>query len=384
VLLFVPGFLGYSKFGPLMVKLGRFSQGIQGGMSCSLIPVYLSEIAPTTLKGQTGVIHNLFLTMGLLCAQFFGFEEIIGTSSHWNYLLSIPFIPAVIGGILLLFVEETPKFLLFEKSDENSAINALQKLRNTENVSTELTKMYVEGSEMSDQKNISIIELLRSKELRWPLISGVILQFAQQFCGINAIFFYLRTIIEKTEISSDTTYIQIAVLLTGLTNVFCTFICFSLVDKIGRKPLLVTSMGVMIVDLCLLIVFIQLSEYQMCANIALFCIIIFIISYAVGLGPIPFIFVAEAFKQNARSSAMSLCVFTNWYSNLFLVLFFPLLIELMKGYVFGIFVLVVMAALLYIIKIVPETKGRSCDETHNYFNKQNQLDMCQLKNDIHA
>lgn len=66
-------------------------------------------------------------------------------------------------------------------------IKALQKLRNTENVSTELTKMYVEGSEMSDQKNISIIELLRSKELRWPLISGVILQFAQQFCGINAV-----------------------------------------------------------------------------------------------------------------------------------------------------------------------------------------------------
>lgn len=110
-----------TKLGPILLKLGRFLQGIQGGLSCSLIPTYLSEIAPSKLRGQTGVIHNFFLTLGLLTAQFLGFEGLLGNCDNWYILLALPMIPAVIGVVLLQFFEESPKYLYYEKNDEEAA-----------------------------------------------------------------------------------------------------------------------------------------------------------------------------------------------------------------------------------------------------------------------
>jgi len=368
ILLFLPPFLQMSKAGPILVKLGRFFQGIQGGMSCSLVPIYLSEIAPTQLRGQTGIIHNLFLTLGLFIAQFLGFKELLGTSSLWNILLSLPIVPAVLGGILLIFFfDETPKFLLFEKNDETRAIKSLQKLRNSDNVSTELRSLYVEGSEMSSQRTLGIFELIKTKELRWPLMTGILLQFAQQFCGINVIFFYSSQIMLHAGISEDH-LIQIGVLLTGLTNVLCTLICVLLVDRFGRKPLLVWSMSIIVLDLALIITFMKFKETRVCAILALVCIIVFIVCYAVGLGPIPFIFIAEAFKQNSRSSAMSICVFVNWFSNLLLVLFFPIVLETMEGLVFLVFIVVILMTVSIIFKKMPETKNRSAEDITNEFN----------------
>lgn len=381
IFIFIPPYLHMSKFGPILLKLGRFFQGIQGGMSCNLIPTYLSEIAPSSLRGETGVIHNLFLTLGLLCTQFLGFDAVLGTSERWHFLLAFPFLPAVIGGILLFFFfDDTPKYLLFERSDEPAAIKSLQKLRNTDNVSSELTKMYVEGSEMSSMKSKGIFEVIKSKELRWPLLSGIILQFAQQFCGLNAIFFYSRLIMEKTGIDGD--FIQIGVLLTGLTNVLFTLLCVKLVDRLGRKPLLLVTMITMTIDLIFLTIFLQFTENKICAGMALACIIIFIICFAGGLGPIPFIFVAESFKQNSRSSAMSICVFSNWFSNLFLTLLFPILIEVLAGYVFVISTVLVGLVTLYVAKWIPETKGRSADEIHKIFNKNRNIESYELKNEI--
>lgn len=384
IMLFSQTFLDdYSKLGPVLVKLGRFFQGVQGGMSCSIVPTFLSEIAPSSLRGQIGVIHNLFLTLGLLTSQFLGFESILGNHYGWIFLLSMPIFPAIIGVFLLyFFFDDSPKYLLFERSEEGLAIKALRKLRNTENVSSELHKLYVEGSEMLSHANMSVMSVLKAPELRFAIASGILLQIAQQFCGINAIFFYSRRIFETAGISED--YIQLAVILTGIVNVFCTFICVQLVDRIGRKPLLIGSMSIMFIDLILLVVCILNSDIQACNIMAVICILFFIISYAVGLGPIPFIYVAESFKQNSRSSAMSICVFCNWFSNLILVLMFPILIDIIGGYVFIIFSCVILVTTLYMIIWLPETKGRSAEEIQNIFNKKRSSKLHQLNPEITA
>lgn len=381
VLLFMPELLPHlSKVGPVLVKLGRFFQGIQGGMTCSIIPTYLSEIAPSDLRGQTVIIHNLFLTLGVVTAQFLGFDFLLGQYSNWTYLLSFPILPAILGGVLLLvFFDESPKFLLFERSDEGSAIRALQKLRDTVNVSNELTKMYVEGAEMSSERNMSITDVLIAPELRRPLITGILLQFAQQFCGMNAVFFYSRSIMERAGVNPD--YVQTGVLLTGLANALCTFCCMKLVDRLGRKPLLLGSMSLMALDLTFLTIFLRFSSYNICAVLALVCLVGFIITFAIGLGPIPFIFITETFKHNSRSSAMSICVFFNWFFNLFLILMFPLVLHLLSGYIFIIFIVTIVAVSGYVQKFMPETKGRSADEIQNIFNKKNKLDsQYELKN----
>jgi len=381
IIIFIPPYMNMSMFGPILLKLGRFLQGIQGGMSCNLIPTYLSEIAPSSLRGETGVIHNVFLSLGLLCTLFLGFDPVLGFSERWHFILAVPFLPAVIGGVLLFaFCEETPKFLLFEKSDEPAAIKSLQKLRNSDNVSAELTKMYVEGSEMNSLKAMSILEVLKSKELRWPLFSGMLLQFAQQFCGLNAIYFYSISIMEKAGID----FIENGVLLTGLNNVLFTLICVKLVDRLGRKPLLLSTMTIMVIDLIMLTIFLQFSENKICNGFSLACIIIFIQCFAAGLGPIPIIFVAESFKQNSRSSAMSICVFCNWFSNLFLVLLFPILIELLAGYVFVICTVVIALVTIFVATKIPETKGRSADEIQKIFNKNRNIESYELRNEINA
>lgn len=347
---------------PTCVIVSRFFFGIQGGMSCGLIPTYLSEISPAALRGATGVIHQLCLTIGILVAQTLGFRQILGVESYWHFLLGIPIIPAILGGVcLLLFFTESPRALLINKRDENAARKALYKLRNTKNITNEIEQMNHESREATSDEAISIFQLLRTSELRWPLITGLVLQLTQQLCGINAIFFYSEGIFRRAAIKGDE--IQYAVFATGLINVILTIVCVPLIDRLGRKPLLVYPMILIIIDFILLTIFmIFQSESLIFSYLSIVCIIVFIMCFAIGLGPIPFLYVAECFRQDARSAALAICMFTNWVANLILTLAFPSLAELLTNYVFLVFTAIVAIALVVIIKKVPETKGRNTEE----------------------
>ena len=159
-------------------------------MSCGLIPTYLSEISPAGLRGATGVIHQLFVTIGILVSQTLGFRQLLGVASSWHFLLAIPLIPGVLGSlVLLLFFSETPRALLINNKDEDSARQALRRLRNSNDVEHEIDEMNQEARESSKANNetISMKELFTLKELRWPLITGLVLQLTQQLCGINAV-----------------------------------------------------------------------------------------------------------------------------------------------------------------------------------------------------
>ena len=236
---------------PECMIVSRFIYGIQGGMSCGLIPTYLSEISPAKLRGATGVVHQLCLTIGILVAQTLGFRQLMGTHELWHFLLALPLVPCLLGTVsLLLFFPESPKALLINNRDENAAREALRRLRNTNNVGAEIDEMNNEAKESKSDESVSIGELLTSAELRWPLITGLILQLTQQLCGINAVFFYSEGIFRRASIADD--QIQYAVFLTGFINVICTIICVPLIDRLGRKPLLVFPMIIIILDFILL------------------------------------------------------------------------------------------------------------------------------------
>ncbi|CAF0876174.1 unnamed protein product [Brachionus calyciflorus] len=377
-------FVSYYVKSPICLIISRLLFGIQGGMSCSLIPTYLSEISPAALRGQTGVAHQLCLTFGILIAQILGFRQILGNIEKWNYLLAFPIVPAVVGSLaLLIFFPETPKALLITKDDKESARKALQLLRNRINVNSDLDEIENESkSSNQSQDSVSFGKLLTSSKLRWPLITSLVLQMAQQLCGINAIFFYSESIFKNSGI--DANFIQYAVLATGLVNFIATIVCTQLIDRLGRKPLLVFPMIVIIVNFILLTTFlkfqspdevlipflnIKLENGRIFSYLSIVCIAIFIVCFAIGLGPIPFIYVTEVFRQNARGSALALCMLTNWLANLFLTLFFPILAQILKHYVFIIFAVIVFFSVVIIIVKVPETKGRSTEEIINKLNK---------------
>lgn len=196
----------------------------------------------------------------------------------------------------------------------------------------------------------------------------MVLQLAQQFCGINAVFFYSEGIFKNAGISGD--HLQYAVLSTGVVNVIMTIACLPLIDRLGRKPLLVYPMILIVIDFVALTFFFifKQSNVTLFSNLSIACIVLFIMCFAVGLGPIPFVYVAECFRQEARSAALSICMFANWTANLILTLTFNYLAAILKDYVFLVFVVIVIIALVVIVLKVPETKGRSTEEIISEFN----------------
>lgn len=350
---------------PVLIMVSRFFYGIQGGMTCSLTPTYLSEISPSELRGSTGVIPQLFITLGILMGQILGFKEIFGNENLWNFLLAFPVLTTVLAAAVFFFCPDSPKELLMnEKVEEARA--ALGKLRNQENVQSEVKAIQLELASSTSNDSMSLIQLLKSSELRWPLITALVIQITQQLSGVNAIFFYSSSIFKTANIPDA--YIQYAILSTGVINVLTTIACVPLIDKLGRKPLLVYPMAGMLVVFTLITIFLNLDG-QIFAYLSIVCIIIFIVLFAVGLGPIPFIYVAECFRQNSRSAAMAICILTNWSASLLLTLAFPFVQSALKEYVFCVFLVIVLCSLVFTIFKVPETKGKSADQIIKSFSK---------------
>ena len=174
---------------PICVLVSRFFYGIQGGMACSFVPTYLSEIAPSDLRGRVGVFHQLFLTLGILVAQIFGLRQILGGQYLWNILLAFPILPSLISGfVLLVFFKETPKVLLIKHDNIGAARKVLQLLRNDKNVQADLNEIHSEKNMGLGSKNlIKLKDIFTLYELRWPLVTSLLLQLVQQFSGINAV-----------------------------------------------------------------------------------------------------------------------------------------------------------------------------------------------------
>lgn len=167
--------------------------------------------------------------------------------------------PGVLSSlILLLFFPETPRALLLNNHDEPNARIVLRSLRGTvdqSSVEDEIEEMKREARESKSSEAISLKDLFTLKELRWPLITGIVLQLTQQLCGINAVFFYSESIFKNAGVISE--HIQYAIFLTGAVNVLMTIVCVPLIDRLGRKPLLVYPMLMIIVDFIALTVFLN-------------------------------------------------------------------------------------------------------------------------------
>ena len=197
--------------------------------------------------------------------------------------------------------------------------------------------------------NLSICNLLCTRELRWPLITSIVLQCAQHLCGIHAVIFFLPRIFYNMH----TLYPWHAIVAIQLIYVLATIECIRLIDLLGRKPLIVCSMAVMITDLIVIFVCLKLSDKLVASELSIACIVIFIACFAFGLGPIPFIYTAECFKQNERRSAVALCTFANWSSSTVLTIGYIFLIFLTDHYVFLVIMCFLLLGLvLFVYKVI--------------------------------
>lgn len=174
------------------------------GLNTSLVPMYISEIAPLNLRGGLGTVNQLAVTIGLLLSQVLGIEQILGTNDGWPVLLGLAICPAILQLLLLPICPESPRYLLITKQWEEEARRALRRLRASNFVEEDIEEMRAEERAQQSESHISTMELICSPTLRAPLIIGIVMQLSQQLSGINAVFYYSTSLFTKlTDLSEE-------------------------------------------------------------------------------------------------------------------------------------------------------------------------------------
>uniref|UniRef100_A0A182MAV1 Major facilitator superfamily (MFS) profile domain-containing protein n=1 Tax=Anopheles culicifacies TaxID=139723 RepID=A0A182MAV1_9DIPT len=215
------------------------------GLNTSLVPMYISEIAPLNLRGGLGTVNQLAVTVGLLLSQVLGIEQILGTNDGWPVLLGLAICPAVLQLLLLPICPESPRYLLITKQWEEEARKALRRLRASNQVEEDIEEMRAEERAQQSESSISTIELICSPTLRAPLIIGIVMQLSQQFSGINAVFYYSTSLFMSSGLTEESA--KFATIGIGAIMVVMTLVSIPLMDRTGRRTLHLYGLGGMFI-----------------------------------------------------------------------------------------------------------------------------------------
>ncbi|KAF6730238.1 Solute carrier family 2, facilitated glucose transporter member 1 [Oryzias melastigma] len=228
-------FMGFSKLAASfeMLIVGRFIVGIYSGLSTGFVPMYVEEISPTSLRGALGTLHQLGVVIGILVAQIFGLESIMGNASLWPLLLGFTLVPAILQCALLPFCPESPRYLLINCNEESKACSVLMKLRGADEVNEDIREMREESQKMMREKKVTMAELFRSPVYRQPMMVAIMLQLSQQLSGINAVFYYSTGIFERAGVAQPV----YATIGAGVVNTAFTVVSLFVVERMGRRPL---------------------------------------------------------------------------------------------------------------------------------------------------
>ncbi|KPJ05347.1 Solute carrier family 2, facilitated glucose transporter member 3 [Papilio xuthus] len=311
-----------------LLIIGRLLIGINSGLNAGLAPLYLAEISPVSMRGSIGTVYQLVITITILLSQVLGLKGVLGTEWGWPWLLAVTVIPAAIQCATLPLCPESPKYLLLNKGQELHAQRALNWLRGDVAVHGEMEEMHQEAEKNKVSKKVTFRELISNKQLRQPLTIAIVVMIAQQFSGINAVIFFSTDIFEKAKLNEMQS--QYATLGMGAMNVVMTVISLVLVEVAGRKTLLMTGFSGMIictVGLCIASLY---TDHMWVSYLCIALVILFVVTFAMGPGSIPWFLVTELFNQSARPAASSVAVTVNWTANFIVGLsFLPLSVSIL-------------------------------------------------------
>ncbi|XP_004086422.1 solute carrier family 2, facilitated glucose transporter member 1-like [Oryzias latipes] len=354
-------FMGFSKLAASfeMLIVGRFIVGLHSGLSTGFVPMYVEEISPTSLRGAMGTLHQLGVVIGILVAQIFGLESIMGNASLWPLLLGFTLVPAILQCVLLPFCPESPRYLLINRNEESKACSVLMKLRGTDEVSEDIQEMREESQKMMREKKVTIAELFRSPVYRQPMIVAIMLQLSQQLSGINAVFYYSTGIFERAGVAQPV----YATIGAGVVNTAFTVVSLFVVERTGRRPLhLIGLMGMAVSAVFLTVAMALQDQLRWMSYVSIVAIFSFVAFFEIGPGPIPWFIVAELFSQGPRPAAIAVAGLSNWSANFLVGLCFQYVEQLCGPYVFIIFTVLLLGFFVFTYFKVPETKGRTFDE----------------------
>jgi sugar porter (SP) family MFS transporter len=416
-----PGFTSFLLF--------RMLGGLGVGASLIVAPMYIAEIAPASKRGRLVSFNQLNIVLGITIAFFTNYYILSladSTSSwvstyglvahNWRWMLGIEALPAIVYFLALFSVPNSPRWLM-SKGDESRATAVLHKFISIEETSEEISAIQKALSDVKGEKKTPISELFKPA-MRLVLTIGIVVSVLQQITGINAVFFYAPMIFEQSGIGTNASFIQ--AVLVGVTNLLFTIIAMALIDRLGRKPLLVAGVSGIVLFMALLSYGFSSATYTLGANqvasldvvvqesltplideqftndvayksalqevlgmeqakmyeselikaaiqmnptLILVGIIGFVACFAVSLGPVMWVLFSELFPLKIRGIAISFVGFINSGVSALVQFVFPWeLSTLGSAATFMIYGIFAFIGLLCIVRLLPETKGKSLEE----------------------
>lgn len=333
--------------------VGRIILGVAIGVGSYVAPLYLAEIAPKQIRGMLVSLNQLLITIGIVLSYIV--DYFFARTGAWRWMLALGVIPAIILLIGVLFLPESPRWMVLH-GRYTRAKEILSGLRETDaEVNSELTEI-----QQSISKGRGSFKTLFAKWLRPAIAVAFGLSFFQQVTGINTIIYYAPTILEIAGFKEATGAI-LATLGVGIINVLFTILALRLIDRLGRRPLLITGLILMFVSLCTLSVAFYVQKRV--PIMAVGSMVLYIAGFAISLGPIMWLIISEVFPLEIRGLAVSVAVALSWVVNLLVALTFLTLIQALgPSGTFGLYAALTVLALLFVYFVVPETKGVSLEE----------------------
>ncbi|KAG7556721.1 Major facilitator sugar transporter-like [Arabidopsis suecica] len=338
----------------VLLNFGRITSGIGFGLTSYVVPVYIAEITPKHVRGTFTFSNQLLQNAGLAMIYF------CGNFINWRTLALLGALPCFIQVIGLFFVPESPRWLAKVGTDKELE-NSLLRLRGRDaDISREASEIQVMTKLVENDSKSSISDLFQRK-YRYTLVVGIGLMLIQQFSGSAAVISYASTIFRKAGFS-----VAIGTTMLGIFVIPKAMIGLILVDKWGRRPLLLTSAFGMSMTCMLLGVAFTLQKMQLLSELtpvlSFICVMLYIATYAIGLGGLPWVIMSEIFPINIKVTAGSIVTLVSFSSSSIVTYAFNFLFEWSTQGTFFIFGGIGGAALLFIWLLVPETKGLSLEE----------------------
>ncbi|SFC28566.1 sugar porter family MFS transporter [Clostridium uliginosum] len=333
----------------------RIVLGIAVGGASTLVPMYLSEIAPSESRGALSALNQLMITIGILLAYIVNYAY-ANTVGGWRWMLGFAFLPAFILLIGMIFLPESPIWL-YKKGKESEARIILSQLRKNKDIEWEIDEM----KKANTQEQGTLKDLV-STWTRPALIIGIGLAFLQQFIGCNTVLYYAPTIISEAGLGKSAAIL--GTIGIGTVFVLVTVISIWLIDKLGRKKLLL--IGNVGMSLSLLMLWAMNSFLKSSSSYSAYATILFLASYILFFGatwgPVVWVMLGEIFPFSVRGIGIGISAVINWLSNLLVSLTFPMLLEKFGSSLFLFYALMGVIAYIFVHQKVIETKEKSLEE----------------------
>lgn len=339
---------------------GRFISGLAIGIVSMAVPLYIAEMSPPKLRGAFVSINQLCITIGILLAYIVSYA--LAFEGDWRDMFTFAFIPITMQFLGLFFIGETPSWLL-SHNKKKEAEEVLHKIH-----LHSLVEDLSQARKEEDHPTQKTFKALLSRSVRKPFFIGIGIAVFQSITGINTVIYYAPQIFQLAGYEKTETAL-LATILVGSINVFFTFVALWLIDRLGRRALLVLGLIGMALSLFWLGISFALEKEGMGIS-SVASVLIYVSFFAISLGPVAWLLISEVFPLGIRGRAMGIATFSNWLANYFVSLtFLSLIDDIGASMTFWLYAIICLIALIFVVKLVPETKGKTLEQIQAFWKK---------------